>query len=103
MSQKEKEKLTHAFISNRVDYCNVLLTGLARIPFRTKTTEHITTVPKSLHWHPVSFKIYFKVLLLVYKSLNGLSPEYISGMLWWFCEEEMTISGRDLMNVGRLK
>lgn len=31
-------------------------------------------------WLPVSYRIYFKVLLLVYKSLNGLGPEYIFGI-----------------------
>uniref|UniRef100_A0A8C5EV94 Protein kinase domain-containing protein n=1 Tax=Gouania willdenowi TaxID=441366 RepID=A0A8C5EV94_GOUWI len=35
----------------------------------------------SLHWLPVSLRIDFKVLLLVYKSVNGFGPEYISDML----------------------
>ncbi len=35
----------------------------------------------SLHWLPVTFRIDFKVLLLVYKSLNGLGPKYITDML----------------------
>ncbi len=35
----------------------------------------------SLHWLPVTFRIDFKVLLLVYKSLNGLGPKYIADML----------------------
>ncbi|MGL5102553.1 MAG: hypothetical protein ACRC6N_08445, partial [Plesiomonas sp.] len=30
---------------------------------------------------PVTFRINFKVLLVVYKSLNGLGPKYISDML----------------------
>ena len=33
------------------------------------------------HWLPVSYRIRFKVLLLTYKSLNDLSPEYISEAL----------------------
>ncbi|KAK0141171.1 hypothetical protein N1851_021853 [Merluccius polli] len=68
LSQTDQEKLIHAFISTRV------LT-------RTKRSEHITPVLKSLHWLPVSYRIYFKVLLLVYKSLNGLGPEYMNDIL----------------------
>ena len=94
MSQTDQEKLIHAF--SRLDYCNGLLTGLpqkplnscssfrmlvARVLTRTKRSEHITPVLKSLHWLPVSYRIDFKVLLLVYKSLNGLGPEYMNYIL----------------------
>jgi len=53
----------------------------ARILSRTRKHEHITPVLRSLHWLPVAFRIDFKVLLLVYKSLNGLGPQYIADML----------------------
>uniref|UniRef100_A0A3P9Q823 TNFR-Cys domain-containing protein n=1 Tax=Poecilia reticulata TaxID=8081 RepID=A0A3P9Q823_POERE len=38
--------------------------------------EHITPVLKSLHWLPVAQRIDFKILMLVYKSLNGLMTEF---------------------------
>ena len=41
----------------------------------------ITIIITSLHWLPVSYRIRFKVLLLTYKALNDLSPEYISELL----------------------
>ncbi len=48
---------------------------------RTRKRAHITPVLKSLHWLPVCFRIDFKVLLLVYKALNGLAPLYLSDLL----------------------
>ncbi len=53
----------------------------ARILTRIRQSEHITPVLRSLHWLPVTFRIDFKVLLLVYKPLNGLGPKYIADML----------------------
>ena len=43
--------------------------------------EHITPVLASLHWLPVVFRIDFKILLLVYKALNGMAPLYLSDCL----------------------
>ncbi len=95
-SQDLEKRVYHAFIASRVDYSNGLLTGLpkksirqlqliqntsARIQTRTRKSEHITPVLRSLHWLPVTFRIDCKVLLLVYKSLNGLGPKYIVDML----------------------
>ncbi len=48
---------------------------------RTRISEHITPVLRSLQWLPVTFRIDFKVLLLINKSLNGLGPKYIADTL----------------------
>ena len=86
MSICDLEKLIHAIISSRVGNGNVFFTGLpkktikqlqvvqnaaARVLAKTKRTDHITPILKSLYWLPVSHRIDFKALLLVYKSLNG--------------------------------
>ena len=96
---QDSEKLVHSFISSRLVYCSALYAGLtkqmlnklqliqnaaARILTRTSKFTHITPIPKSLHWLPVKQIIEFKILLLVFKSLNGLAPPYISDMISFY-------------------
>ncbi len=70
-----------AFQRRPLDSCKLIQNAAARILTRTRKSEHITPVLRSLHWLPVTFRIDFKVFLLVYKSLNGLGPKYIADML----------------------
>ena len=96
ITEETTEILVHAFVSSKLDYCNSLLYGLpkhmisslqsvqntaARIVTLTKKFDHITPVLIQLHWLPVHFRILFKVLLLVYKALNGMAPLYITELL----------------------
>ena len=43
--------------------------------------SRITPVLRDLHWLPVRQRILFKILLIVYKALNGQAPSYITELL----------------------
>ena len=96
LSYNDLEKVIHAFITSRLDYCNSLYLGLpltlvarlqmvqnaaARLLTNTKKCEHITPVLASLHWLPVQSRIQFKTLLLVFKALHGLASSYIADII----------------------
>ena len=83
------EMVLHAFVTSRIDYCNGLLYGLpdceiaklqrvqnaaARLLMSCKKYDHITPVLINLHWLPVRCRVDFKILLLTFKALYGMSP-----------------------------
>ncbi len=53
----------------------------ARLLTGAKKHDHITPILASLHWLPVSFRIQFKIVLIVFKALNGQAPSYISDLI----------------------
>ena len=96
LTEDATKTVMQSLVMSRLDYCNALLIGIqqdliaklqrlqnsaARIVSRTRKYEHITPVLIKLHWLPIKFRIQFKVLLLVYKALNGLAPKYIKELL----------------------
>lgn len=94
LSPRNLETAIHTFITSRLDYCNALYAGLGSLSrlqlvqnaaawflTRTRKREHITPVLKALHWLPVRFRIHFKILLFVFKSLKQLAPSYIADFL----------------------
>ena len=53
----------------------------ARLITQTRKRNHITHILMHLHWLPVKFRIQYKILLLVYKSLHGLAPQYLAELI----------------------
>lgn len=81
---------------SQLDYCNSLLYGIpkhqmdqlqrvqncaARIIKRAGRHEHVHPLLQELHWLPVQFRIEHKIIMLTFKSLNGLAPPYLSDLL----------------------
>jgi hypothetical protein len=96
MDRDSLERIIHAFITSRIDYCNAILHGVrqddmqkiqrlqnaaARLFTGTKRREHITPVLEQLHWLPVVCRVKFKILVLVYKCLNNTAPSYLCELI----------------------
>ena len=96
LDRDSTEKLIHAFVTRRLDYCNGLLYGLpsnlisklqsvqnaaARLLYRAPRYCHITTLLRELHWLPVRSRIDYKILIVTFKAIYGTAPEYISDLV----------------------
>ncbi|KAI5629372.1 hypothetical protein C0J50_2304, partial [Silurus asotus] len=62
------EKLIHEFMTSRLDYCNTLLGGCP-----TSLINKATVWAIYHHITPILSSLLYKLLLLTYKTLNGLS------------------------------
>ena len=96
LSRDSTEKLIHAFVSNRLDYCNGLLYGLlknlisklqrvqntaARIVYCMPTFCHITPLLFDLHWLLVKFRIDYKIIITTFECPYNTAPHYLSSLL----------------------
>ncbi len=94
LSMSNAEMLIHAFMTARLDYyCSACLinklemvqNAAARGLARTRKYDHIGPVLSTLHWllsiHWIKHCIDFLILLISFKALNGLTPQYLGELL----------------------
>ena len=77
-------------------YCNSLMYGLpdvqisklqrvqnaaARLIMAIPKFAHITPALCELHWLPIAYRIKFKIIILTFKAIHGLTPSYISDFI----------------------
>ncbi len=90
LTRETCEMMVHAFITTQLDYCNFLLymaslkqikklqgfqNSAARLVTDTRKYYHITLVL------PVEKRTVLKILLLTFKCLHGLAPNYLGDLI----------------------
>lgn len=90
LSKKDLASLVHAVISNRLDYCNALFTccstkeraklqkvqnAAARL-LSGKRFGPISKIRNELHWLQIELRIVFKIIVITFKIIIGLTPNY---------------------------
>ena len=119
LTEDATKSLINAYVVSRLDYCNGLYSELPsyllkklqrvqnraarlvkKLPWRSRITRHL----KDLHWLPVTERIKFKLLLITYKSLNNLSPKYLTDLFSYYSPPRiLRSSSRKLLVVKRTK
>ena len=110
LSKRVAESLIHAFVTSRVDFCNSLLYGMpstvikkiqrvqnaaARLLIGSSKFDHITPVLKELHWLPIRYRIQFKVIILTYKCIHKIAPQYLQDLIKPQSESKYNLRSRD--------
>ena len=105
-------KLTTAFVTSRLDFCNSLVFGLpdcqiaklqrvqntaARLVLGLPKREHAHPMLQQLHWLPVQQRAQFKILLITYKALHGKTPAFISNLIRKYIPRRSLRSSAELL------
>ena len=97
LTPAETEKVIHAIVTSKFDYCNVLLNGIkssaitklqkaqnyaarlvTNLPGNSRVTDNVL---QNLHWLSIKERTLFKVLLMVHKFFIGAVPGYFTELL----------------------
>jgi len=90
--------LVHAFVTSRVDHCNALYAGApktvidklqrvlnaaARVASDTRKFDRglTTLLHDELHWLDVAERVTYKMGVMMYRCLHGLTPRYLGTSL----------------------
>ena len=102
--------LVQGLVISHLDYANAILTGLpqceiaklqrvqtiaAKLIMMKKKDDSTTETLKTLHWLPVKCRIEFKILVLVFKCLNNMAPEYLKSLLNYKREQSYNLRSND--------
>ena len=89
LTSKQTNMLIQGVIINGLDYCNSMYYGChqsvinqlqsiqnraCRLIFGLKKRHSVNNYLKDLHWLKIEERIKFKILVMVFKSIHGLSP-----------------------------
>ena len=96
LSTENVKTLVHAFICNKIDYCNSLyyransiihkklqslLNSAARLIIGQHKYDHISETLRILHWLRIPQRIDYKIASITRRSLIGAGPQYVSEYL----------------------
>jgi hypothetical protein len=94
VSQPVMQSLVTSLVLSRLDHFNCVLfcrpassirrlqsveNAAARLVFNIRRSDHVTDALVSVHWLRVAERIRFKMVVMAFRSINGLPPSYLHG------------------------
>ena len=88
--------LMQGLVISHLAYANAVLVGLpryelnklqrvqnivAKLVLKKRKYDSATEYRRELHWLPISARIDFKIILLVFKCLNSMAPSYLQSLI----------------------
>ena len=110
LTQDACHTLVLGTVISHLDYANAIFIGLpdtqirklqrvqnfaAKLVLQADKYSSSTTALKTLHWLPIRLRVQHKVLTLIWKCLNGLSPVYLRSLLTLAGERRVNMRSGD--------